>query len=86
MTSETSQTPGEPVVVPWTQVPAATLRTLIESFVLREGTDYGAQEYTLEQKVAHVAEQLERGEAFIVFDPHTQSVTILTHVHVPVSG
>ena len=54
-----------------------TLRALIESFVGREGTDYGARERTLEEKVADVRRQLERGEARIVFDPETESVNIL---------
>ena len=49
---------------------------MIESFVLREGTDYGEREYSLEQKVAQVHAQLERGQARIVFDPESNSVTI----------
>ncbi len=49
---------------------------MIESFVLREGTDYGAREYSLEQKVAQVRAQLERGRARILFDPETGTVTI----------
>jgi hypothetical protein len=49
----------------------------VESFVLREGTDYGAREFTHEQKVAQVIAQLESGDARIVFDPETESVTLL---------
>ena len=48
----------------------------MESFVLREGTDYGPQEVTLATKVAQVLRQLQRGEARIVFDPSTESVDI----------
>jgi uncharacterized protein len=55
----------------------AALRGVIESFVLREGTDYGEREYSLEEKVGHVLRQLERGEAVIVFDPETESVQIV---------
>ena len=50
---------------------------MIESFVLREGTDYGAREYSLEEKVAHVRAQLERGQARILFDPESNTVTLL---------
>ncbi len=50
---------------------------MVESFVLREGTDYGEREYSLEEKAAHVMRQLERGEARILFDPVTQSVDIV---------
>lgn len=69
--------PGEPVFVPHTELSAEALRGVVESFVLREGTDYGEREYTLEQKLAHVYRQLERGEAHIVFDPSTESIDIL---------
>ena len=54
-----------------------TLRALIESFVLREGTDYGAHEVSLEDKVAQVLTQLRRGEAHIMFDPATESVNLV---------
>lgn len=56
---------------------ADTLRAVIESFVLREGTDYGLHETALEDKVAQVLRQLRRGEAHITFDPVTESVNIV---------
>ena len=67
----------EPVEVPYTELPADLLHAVIESFVLREGTDYGEQEFSLEDKVARVVSQLKRGEAKIVFDPESASVTIV---------
>ena len=67
---------SEPIVVPHTELAADLLRAVIESFVLREGTDYGEKEYSLDEKVARVIRQLERGEAQIVFDPDTESVDI----------
>ena len=54
-----------------------TLRAVIESFVLREGTDYGLHETSLEDKVAQVLIQLRRGEAHITFDPATESVNVV---------
>ena len=54
-----------------------TLRAVIESFVLREGTDYGLHETSLEAKVAQVLMQLRRGEAHITFDPASESVTLV---------
>lgn len=44
--------------------------------MLREGTDYGEREYSLDQKVSQVRAQIERGQARILFDPHTSTVTI----------
>jgi uncharacterized protein len=67
----------EPVVVPYTELAADLLHAVIESFVLREGTDYGEKEFSLQDKVARVFTQLKRGDAQIVFDPNTDSVTIL---------
>jgi uncharacterized protein len=46
-----------------------SLRAVIESFVLREGTDYGVHETSLKAKVAQILIQLRRGEAHITFDP-----------------
>ena len=65
------------IVIPHAELSAEALRGVIESFVLREGTDYGAREYSLEEKVAHVRAQLERGQARILFDPESNTVTLL---------
>ena len=67
----------EPVRIPVEELDEETLRALVESFVNREGTDYGRVEQSFEAKVADVMHQLERGEAEIVFDPETESATIL---------
>ena len=77
MVNHTEAEPAEPVEVPHALLASGVLRALIESFVLREGTDYGDRERSLDDKVADVRRQLERGEAVIVFDPATDSVTIL---------
>lgn len=70
--------PQPPVPVPHQELSEDALKGVIESFVLREGTDYGEREFSLEQKVAHVMRQLERGEAQIVFDPNTETVAIVS--------
>ncbi|HEY6484005.1 MAG TPA: YheU family protein [Steroidobacteraceae bacterium] len=63
--------------IPHDALAPETLRAVIESFVLREGTDYGERELSLEAKRARVHRQLERGEARIVFDPDSQSIDIV---------
>ena len=63
--------------MPHTELSAEALRGVIEAFVLREGTEYGAREFTLEEKRTHVLKQLERGEAQIMFDPVSSSVDIV---------
>lgn len=72
------QAPTGSVVVPYADLQPETLRAVVESFVLREGTDYGRREFTLTEKVEHVLRQLQRGEAQIVFDPESQSIGIVT--------
>lgn len=66
----------EPVEVPYAEMPAELLHAVVESFVLREGTDYGEKEFSLEAKVDGVIRQLKKGEAKVIFDPATDSVTI----------
>ena len=68
---------SKPVEVPHGELAPATLRAVIESFVLREGTDYGSQDASLDRKVADVMHQLERREAVIVYDPVSDSVDIV---------
>lgn len=69
---------AHPVEIPPDQLSPEALRGLVEEFVSRDGTDYGAVERSLEQKVRDVLRQLERGEARIVFDPETESVNVVT--------
>jgi len=72
---------GPPVNVSYKDLSASALKGVIESYVLREGTDYGERDVSFETKVAQVRRQLESGEAVIVFDPASESVDI-----VPVMG
>jgi len=69
---------SEPIAIPYTELSDDALIGVIRAFVLREGTDYGEREFTLEEKVANVRAQLESGEAQILFDPDSASVDIVT--------
>ena len=66
------------VEIPYSELSEEALRGVVESFVLREGTDYGQRDYSFEEKIAAVMRQLDRGEARIVFDPETGTVSIVT--------
>lgn len=65
------------MIIPWQEIAPETLDSLIESFVLREGTDYGEQERTLTQKVADVKNQLQSGEAVLVWSELHETVNIM---------
>lgn len=78
---ESHSTPTEkllPIEIPAEALGIDTLNNLIESFILREGTDYGAVEIEHEKKVLRIKKQLETGHIKIVFDPNTETVTLLT--------
>ncbi|HIB1106881.1 TPA: YheU family protein [Klebsiella pneumoniae] len=65
------------MIIPWQDLDPETLDNLIESFVLREGTDYGEYERSLADKVADVKQQLKRGEAVLVCSELHETVNIM---------
>ncbi len=69
--------PPAPVEIPCADLSAEALRGVIESFVLREGTEYGARDFSLDQKVEQVMALLKRGKARVMFDPLTETVTVV---------
>ncbi len=64
------------MIIPWQDIAPETLENLIREFVLREGTDYGAVEISLQNKIVQVKTQLEKGEAVIVFSELHETVDI----------
>ena len=74
---DADQEPAEPVVVPHGELSPDALLGVVESFVLREGTDYGERDVSHADKVAQVMRQLERGEAQIMFEPVSGTIHIV---------
>lgn len=66
------------MIIPFERISPDALQGLVEEFITREGTDYGWEEVTLATKVEQVKQQLCRGEVVIVFDPASESVSLLT--------
>ena len=64
------------IKVPPESLSREALQGVVEAFVLREGTDYGHRDFTLEEKCEAVRRQLRQGAAEIWFDPETGSTTI----------
>ena len=71
------------MIIPKEKLNPETLNRIIEEFVLREGTDYGLKEYSLGEKVKHVISQLDKKDAFIVFDAATESISIIRKDSLP---
>lgn len=67
----------EPIWVPYEELEPETLRNLAEEFVTRDGTDYGAAERTLAQKVQALMLELQSGEARIGYQAKTGNIHIV---------
>jgi uncharacterized protein YheU (UPF0270 family) len=64
------------MIIPHRMLSPDALRGVIEAFVTREGTEYGAQEVSLDTKVLQVQQQLDEGTAVLVYDEATDSCTM----------
>ncbi|WP_375055871.1 YheU family protein [Zobellella sp. DQSA1] len=65
------------MIIPFNELAKETLDSLIEHFVLQEGTEYGEQDISLEEKVIQVKQQLKCGDAVIVYSELHESVNIV---------
>ncbi len=66
------------MIIPYGRLSRTALQGLIEEFVTRDGTDSGYTKTSLEENVEMVKKQLQRGEAFIVYDEATQTANIVS--------
>ena len=64
------------MIIPIDTLAPDTLRNIVESFVLREGTDYGDYQDALEEKVEQVMSQLRSGEAVLLYSEEYETVDI----------
>lgn len=64
------------MIIPWQEIAPETLENLIKEFILREGTDYGLQETSLETKIKQVHQQLKSGSIAIVYSELHETVDI----------
>ncbi len=71
---------GTSIQVPAESLSMETLNAVIESFVLREGTDYGSAEVSLDTKIQQVRTQIEKGEVVVVFDIESETVTLMNRL------
>lgn len=62
--------------IPYTELAPDILDAVIEEFVTREGTEYGAQEVSLASKIDQVKAQLRQGDVVITFDPESETCSL----------
>ncbi|ASP48164.1 YheU family protein [Cognaticolwellia beringensis] len=65
------------MIIPLEQLTTETLSAIIENFVLREGTEYGSEDVSLNDKIAQVHQQLKQGTALLVYSELHETVNIL---------
>jgi len=65
------------MIIPFKELATATLDALLQEHVLREGTDYGEHEATIESQVAQLKAQLEQGHIVLVYSELHESVNLL---------
>ena len=75
--NESEKSLAPPVEIPREYLSHEAIAALVESFILREGTDYGAVEIAFETKQRQVQKQLDNGDIKIVFDPDSESATLM---------
>ena len=64
------------MIIPWQQLAPETLNNVLDSFILREGTDYGERELSLAEKRARLLAQLQADKVVIVWSELNQSLDI----------
>ena len=63
--------------VPYTKLSQEALLGVMDAFILREGTDYGHEEITIDQKRSRVLSMLRSGKAEIVFYQESNHIDIV---------
>ncbi|NLD81993.1 MAG: YheU family protein [Smithella sp.] len=63
-------------IIPVNKLSAKALQGVIEEFISRSGTDYGAMEADPETKFRQVRAKLKSGSAVLVFDDETETTNI----------
>lgn len=64
------------MIIPWQSLEQDTLNNILDSFILREGTDYGERELSLAEKREKLLSQLQADNAVIVWSELHQSLDI----------
>ena len=65
------------MIIPIADLTQETLLNIIEGFVLREGTEYGEADVSLENKVQQVLVQLTLGDVLLVYSELHETINII---------
>lgn len=64
------------MIIPWQDLAESTLYNVLDSVILREGTDYGERELSLAEKRERLLQQLKADKVVIVWSELHESLDI----------
>lgn len=65
------------MIIPLSQLSDELLDGIIEDFILREGTDYGAEEVAFSEKKNQLLNQLKTGQIHVVYSELHETVNLM---------
>ena len=63
--------------IPWQQIKPEILTQLLEEIVTRDGTDYGSEEISVDEKVSNALRALRDGDAVLGWDVELATANLL---------
>lgn len=66
------------MIIPYHELSEQTLQALIEDFVTRDGTDYGWDELSMQEKARKLLALLETGELLISYNEASQTCGLVS--------
>ncbi len=65
------------MIIPPERLTMESLNAIVESVIMREGTDYGEHEFSMQEKMEQLLPQVLRGDVLISYDEDSETVTLI---------
>jgi len=75
--------PEKFIEIPPKALSKEAFQALLDEFILREGTDYGHSDVTIEDKRSQVLNQIQGGHVRILFSTKTENCTLMEKSQIP---
>ena len=66
------------MIIPYEKLAPEVLDGVLQDVASREGTDYGAQEASLDQKIVQLRAALRGKQCFLVYDEIAESIGVIS--------
>jgi uncharacterized protein YheU (UPF0270 family) len=74
------------MIIPYNELSEGALQALIEDFVTRDGTDYGQDEMSMQEKAEHLLALLKTGEVLISYNEESESCGLVNKESIKGAG